>query len=145
MADLEFPLHTVWPAKGEEDEGEVTITEQTFTFSSPKNMGGKGAGESPEDFLVAAVTTCYTGTLYKILVRDMLPVDHIKVDGKGTVTGFPDDKKFSGLEVSPIIIGGDASRLDEYQAAVKEAHAHCFIGKTIAGNVDYCVGTVTVK
>lgn len=145
MANLEFPLQTVWPAKGKENEGEVKIAEQTFTFSSPKNMDGKGVGQSPEDFLVAAVATCYTGTLYKMLDSAMLPVDRVEVDAKGIVTGFPDNKKFSGLEVSPTIIGGDTSRLDAYQAAAEEAHDHCFIGKTIVGNVDYRIGNITVK
>jgi peroxiredoxin-like protein len=144
MADLDFPLRAIWPAQGEESEGVVTVAKQTFTFSSPKNMGGKGVGQSPEDFLVAGVASCYTATLFKVLMQAELPVDHVEVDAKGIVTEFPDNKKFSGLEVSPTIFGGDTSRLDEYKAAAEEAHLCCFIGKTIAGNVDYRVGTVAV-
>ncbi|MCM3570283.1 OsmC family protein [Neobacillus mesonae] len=145
MAELEFPLNAKWSGTGKEGEGEIIIGEQTLTFSAPENMGGKGVGLSPEDFLIAGVTTCYSGTLFAVLKKAKLPVKEVSIHSKGIVTDYPLKSKFNGLIVSPTIIGGEESRLDEYKKAAEKARQRCFIGKTITGNVDYRVGEVSVK
>lgn len=145
MAELEFPLQAKWSGTGKEGEGKITIGEQTLTYSSPESMGGKGLGFSPEDFLIAGVTTCYSGTLFGVLKKAHLPVTEVVIQSKGTVSNYPLKSKFSGLIVSPTIVGGDTSRLDEYKEAAEKARQRCFIGKTIAGNVDYQVGEVTIS
>lgn len=87
----------------------------------------------------------YSGTLFGVLKIAPLPVTEVVIQSKGIVTGYSATSKFSGLVVSPTIIGGDASRYDEYKDAVETARQRCFIGKTIAGNVDYQVGEVSIR
>lgn len=145
MADLEFPLQAKWSGTGKDGEGSITIGAQSFIYSSPENMGGKGIGFSPEDFLTAGVTTCYSGTLFGVLKKAKLPVAEVVVAAKGIVTDYPIKSKFSGLVVSPTIIGGDTGLLKEYKEAAETARQRCFIGKTITGNVDYRVGEVFIK
>ncbi|MGV3487180.1 MAG: OsmC family protein [Tuberibacillus sp.] len=145
MADLTFDATLHWTGTGRSGEGQVTLNkDHSIIYSSPVSMGGKGSGVSPEDFLIAAVSTCYSGTLFALLIKIGLPVQHVSIKATGTVTGYPLNAKFAKLLVQPTIIGGNPVKQREYESAAKKARDKCFIGKTMAGNVNYEVGTVKV-
>lgn len=144
MADLRFGAKLAYSGTGKEGEGQLTVGEKTLAYSAPENMGGKGVGLSPEDLLISAVSTCYSGTLFGLLSKIGLPVQEVKIQAEGIVTGYPLNTKFSEIIVHPTILGGDASKKDDYASAAVKAKEKCFIGKSIAGNIDYNVGTVCV-
>ncbi|MCL6598592.1 MAG: OsmC family protein [Alicyclobacillus macrosporangiidus] len=145
MADLQFPVTLRWSGTGRDGEGRLEIAGQTLTYSAPDQMGGKGVGASPEDFLISAVASCYSATLFSLLKKRELPVSEVRIAAEGTVTGYPLQSKFAWLQVSPTIAGGDPARQAEYESAALDARNRCFIGKTIAGNVEYTVGRVEVQ
>jgi peroxiredoxin-like protein len=142
MTDLKFEVNAHWSGVGVNGEGNLTMGDKTVLYSSPAEMGGKGIGVSPEDLLIGAVTTCYSGTLFAILTKRRLPVETISVRAEGMVTGYPTQTNFSQLIVHPTIMGGDSSKQEEYEKAATMARDKCFIGKSIAGNIDYQVGKV---
>ncbi|WP_404328699.1 OsmC family protein [Mesobacillus maritimus] len=142
MTDLKFEVNATWSGVGVHGEGDLKMADKTVLYSSPAEMGGKSVGVSPEDLLIGAVTTCYSGTLFAILTKRRLPVENLSVRAEGIVTGFPPQTNFSKLIVYPTIIGGDSSKQDEYEKAATIARDKCFIGKSIAGNIDYQVGKV---
>jgi peroxiredoxin-like protein len=144
MTDLTFEAKLNWSGTGKNGEGKVTFATESLVYSSPANMGGKGTGVSPEDLLISAVSSCYSGTLFGLLIKKELPVLHVSVRAEGIVTGYPLNTKFSRLIVHPTIIGGDPEKLSEYEETATKARDKCFIGKSIAGNIDYQVGTVQV-
>ena len=133
-----------WSGKGTEGQGFVTLGEQSMLYAAPASMGGKGVGTSPEQLLIAAVSACYSGTLFALLVKAGLPVKDVVIRSEGVVTGYPLTGKFAVLRVNPAIEGGEPARLAEYRQEAERARNRCFIGKTIAGNVAYEVGEVTV-
>lgn len=144
MSDLTFEAKLRWSGTGKNGEGNITIGEETLIYSSPASMGGKGTGVSPEDLLIGAVSSCYSGTLYGLLKKKELPVEQVSVRAEGIVTGYPLNTKFSQLIVHPTIVGGNPEKQSDYEEAAVKARDKCFIGKSIAGNIDYQVGTVQV-
>jgi peroxiredoxin-like protein len=144
MSDLHFEVQAQWSGTGKSGEGQLLIGEKTIQYSAPANMGGKGVGVSPEDLLIGAVTSCYSGTLFGILNKQGLPVRRISLRAEGIITGYPSQTKFSRIVVHPTIFGGDEARKPDYEQAAVTSCDRCFIGKSISGNIDYEVGTVTV-
>ncbi|MCL6442316.1 MAG: OsmC family protein [Alicyclobacillus sp.] len=144
MADLSFSTRLAWHGTGREGEGMVVIGDGEITYSAPEFMGGKGAGTSPEELLIAALGACYSGTLFGVLRKKGLPVEKVSIGAEGVVTGYPMQAKFSKLIVHPTIHGGDSKQDIAYRLASVEARDKCFIGKTIAGNVEYEVGDLHV-
>ena len=142
MADLRFSTELNWEGTGRGGEGTVLLASERVTYSAPASMGGKGAGTSPEELLIAAVASCYSGTLFGVLKKEGLSAEQVKIRAEGEVTGYPFQAKFARLQVSPIIVGANQSKLAEYQDAALVARDKCFIGKTITGNVAYEVGNV---
>lgn len=145
MTDLTFKSDLTWAGLGKEGEGKLQTSEETMIYSSPASMGGKGVGVSPEDLLVSAVASCYSGTLFALLKKKKLPVKEVQVRAEGRVAGFPLQSAFNQLIVYPTVIGGIPSEKEAYETAARKARDKCFIGKTISGNVDYQVGDVQIK
>ena len=144
MNDLSFDAELRWAQTGRTGIGEIQADGLALELSGPKSMGGRGVGTNPEELLLCAVSSCYIATLFAVLRRAELPADSLAVNASGTVTGFPLHTRFAGVEVSPTILGGDADRQAEYEAAAVRARDRCFIGHALAADVSYEVGAVQV-
>lgn len=144
MSDLDFDVQVSWSETGRSGAGRISTHDAVQELSTPASMGGRGAGTNPEELLVAAVSSCYTATLFGVLRRGRLPVSSVTVSARGTVTGFPGAARFERIMVSPTILEGDLSRRGEYEQAAQTAHERCFIGATLAAGVVYEVGPVEI-
>lgn len=142
--DLVFNVMAVWSGVGSAGQGTMHVGADNYVYSAPANMGGKGVGASPEDFLLAAVTACYSGTLMRVLGQRRLAADSLMIQTVGTVADFPEKARFTGITVNPTIKGGDASHREHYERAAEEARERCFIGKTVRDYLRYEVGMVTI-
>lgn len=141
---LTFDVDLEWSGSGKSGVGRIRTVNLVFAFAPPESMGGCGVGASPEDLLVAAVSSCYSATLLGTLRRAGLSAAGVRVAARGEVEGFPAAARFARIVVSPTVVGGDATRLTEYEEAARAARDRCFVGRTIAGNVAYEVGEVAV-
>lgn len=144
MHELPFQVELEWSGSGRDGAGRIATDDVRFEISTPASMGGRGIGTNPEELLICAVASCYTATLFGVLRCAGLPAASVNTDACGTVTGYPGHARFERLVVSPTIVDGDPARVHEYEQAAAAAHDRCFIGRTIAGNVDYRVGGVTI-
>jgi peroxiredoxin-like protein len=144
MQELPFQVELEWSGSGREGAGRVVTDDLELELSTPASMGGRGVGTNPEELLVSAVASCYAATLFGVLQRAGLPASSVSVDARGSVGGFPEHATFEWIVVSPTIVDGDAERVREYEQAAETAHNRCFIGRTLAGHVDYRVGWVAV-
>lgn len=142
--ELAFDVELEWSGSGRSGVGRAETANVVVAYAAPESMGGCGVGASPEDLLVAAVASCYSATLFGVLRRAGLRAAGVRVSARGVVTGYPTATAFARLLVAPTIVGGDPARVQEYVEAARAARDRCFIGKTIAGNVAYEVGEVTV-
>ena len=130
---------------GQDGEGVMHIGQDEFKFSAPVSMGGKGAGASPEDLLLAAVTACYSGTFMRVLRHAGLSVESVSVTTEGVVKEFPTNAKFAAITVNPTIKGADPIRQKEYEKTARLARDRCFIGRTVRDYLDYRVGKVSLQ
>lgn len=145
MDDLTFAADVHWEGRGREGRGTVATGGQRLVYSAPASMGGRGTGSSPEELLVSAVATCYSGTLFHLLARDGLPGDEVLVHAVGVVSDYPSrDARVSRIVVHPTIVGGDRARQGDYEACARTARDHCFIGRALRASIAYTVGDVTV-
>lgn len=141
---LEFTVNIGWTGSGREGEGVVLTGGQRVAYAAPATMGGKGVGTSPEELLLAAVGSCYSATLFRVVERRGLPVERVSVDVRGFVEDYPEAARFARIVVQPTIVGGEAGALDQYGELALRARDLCFIGKAVRGNVAYEVGDVRV-
>lgn len=142
--DLVFRVAANWSGVGKEGQGTMQIGSEKYVFSAPASMGGKGVGSSLEDYLMAAVTACYSGTLMRLLRQKELPAKSLAIHTEGVVKDFPKNARFARITVNPTIVGGPPLREADYQKAAEEARDRCFIGQTVRDYLAYEVGMVTV-
>jgi peroxiredoxin-like protein len=144
VAELPFDVQLEWSGSGGEGAGRIFTDDLQLEYSVPASMGGRGVGSNPEELLVCAVGACYSATLFGLLRRAGLPASAVRVAATGTVSGYPAQARFARLTVSPTIVDGAAARQAEYEEVAEAAHRRCFIGRTIADNVDYELGAVRI-
>lgn len=144
MQELPFMVELEWSGSGREGAGRIVTDDLELELSTPAAMGGRGVGTNPEELLVSAVASCFTATLFGVLRRAKLPATSVTVYARGVVSGYPGRARFEAIIVSPTIVDGDGERVHEYEQAAHEAHDRCFIGRTLADDVDYQVGWVAV-
>ncbi len=142
---LEFSVNVEWSGSGRDGEGAVRTGGQRVAYAAPASMGGKGTGSSPEELLLAAVGSCYSATLFRVLERRGLPVGEVAVDVSGFVEDYPAAARFAQILVQPTIVGGDAALLERYGEEARRARDLCFIGKAVRNNVAYEVGEVKIS
>ncbi len=139
---LQFSVGVEWSGSGRQGAGAVSTGGQRLEYSAPESMGGMGAGSSPEELLLAAVSSCYSATLFRILERRNLPALRLEVTACGYIEDYPQAAHFARIVVHPTVLGADADRLAEYQDEAVHARDACFIGRVLRGNVTYDVGEV---
>lgn len=144
MHELPFQVELDWSGSGREGAGRIVTDDLELELSTPASMGGRGVGTNPEELLVSAVASCFSATLFGVLRRAGLPATSLNVDARGVVGGYPGHARFERIVVSPTIVDGDPARVHEYEQAAADAHDRCFIGHTLAGDVDYQLGWVAV-
>lgn len=144
MQELPFQVELEWSGSGREGAGRIVTDDLELELSTPAAMGGRGVGTNPEELLVCAVASCYSATLFGVLRRAGLPATSVNVDARGIVGGYPGRARFERIVVSPTIVDGDPARIHDYEQAAADAHDRCFIGHTLAADVDYQVGWVAV-
>ncbi len=144
MSDLKFEAQVSWLGALGERRGNVETGGEQVPWSVPASMGGLGEGSSPEEFLLAAVGTCFSATLGGVLRQAHLPAGAIRVRVEGLVTGYPTETRYAEVRVHPEVDAGDASRLPAYREAALTARSRCFIGGIVGKGLDYVLGDVTV-
>lgn len=145
MAELTFESKVTWRGHERAGAGILTTGQQEMPFSAPASMGGRGIGTSPEELLVSAVASCYSGTLFHLLVRKGLPTEQVTVRATGIVSDYPGARAhFSQVVVQPTIRAGEPSREPEYRDCARTARDHCFIGKALRTDIRYQVGEISV-
>lgn len=143
--ELTFSATATWSGSGRRGEGRMRVSAHEILVSAPEQMGGKGTGTSPEELLLAAVCSCYSATLFRVLERHSLPIKELRVRAEGLVSDYPGAPRFARIVVHPVVLGGDTRHLSQYQEHAEEARDRCFIGQAIRGNVSYEVGQVSCE
>ncbi len=144
MANLTFEVTTEWTGRGTDAVGVVHTGQQPVAWSVPASMGGNGEGSSPEELLASAVASCYTATLGSLLHRDRLPWTQLRVAAAEMVTTGPGRARINRIVVSPTVLGAEPERSGDYERLATLARDHCFVGRHLAADVAYEVGTVTL-
>jgi len=142
MSALQFDVDLEWRA--DQKFGEITAGQARTCVSEPRVMGGTGTGMSPEDMFVAAAASSYSVTLAEMLRAAGLPQTSLAIHAEGLVATGPGAEKFTTVTVRPTIQGADTAQRQAYEKAAIAARNHCFIGRSIRGNIAYVVGGVSL-
>ncbi len=93
----------------------------------PEFRGGTPGIWTPEDLLVAAVTSCYGLTLESVLKRRQLHVAEVEIDGVGHVTRRAEGRLgFVVIELR-VELAVDEKDLDKAEHAARDAHQVCLV------------------
>jgi organic hydroperoxide reductase OsmC/OhrA len=97
----------------------------------PEFKNGVPGVWSPEDFLVAAVASCFAVTLVAVAERRELPLHTLHVSGTGHLTSRDDGRLgFVAVELTAVV-STDAQALDAVERAAKHAERACLVSMAL--------------
>lgn len=122
-------------------DGFSYLTDGTFEvkISTPKNMGGKGEGQNPEQLFALGYSACFNGALEVVMGQQKLK-NASQVTHTVRLYKKPDAADFK-LEVE-IQVGIKDLDLDETQKLAEEAHTVCPYSKAVSGNIEVSIQAV---
>ncbi len=116
---------------GRDGHSETADGTLAVDLSTPKEMGGTGAGTNPEELFALGYSACFNSSMALLAPRAGLDVSAAEVVAN---VGFgPDASSYAfAIELTVKIPGVDQVRTQELAEA---AHAICPYSKAILGNV----------
>jgi organic hydroperoxide reductase OsmC/OhrA len=113
------------------------------TSSPPEFRGTDATTWSPEDFFVAATTSCLAITLQGIAGRRGLPLQSLKVSGDGTV-GTRDDGRFGFSRMAILVeIKTEPGHEEQARQISREAEKTCLVAVSLALPIETAVEVQT--
>ena len=130
MSDFRFPVEIVWPG-GRRVIASVPGKPSIEIATPPEFRGTHPDQWSPEDFLVAAVASCYAVTLIAIADRREIPLYALSLNAEGTV-GREDKGPLGFEEVGlRVIAATDPGCEDDLCKAAVRAEDSCLVSAAV--------------
>lgn len=140
--ELRITVDTQWTPS--QQQGRIRSADRDAPYEALRTAQGGKNDKSPERLLLAAISSCYSITLSRILSAALLPQSLIDVHAEGILLADADGPRLARITVSPVLHGADCSRLERYSRAAIAARDECPIGRYVRGNIPYLVGPVAI-
>lgn len=100
--------------------------------SSDPAFRGDGSRYNPEDSLVAACSACHMLWYLHLCAVNQVVVVAYQDEASGTMVENPDGSgQFKEITLHPVVTVKDASMKDKAIALHTQAHAHCFLARSV--------------
>lgn len=121
-----------------EGDGNVTLSTGTVEYGVPSQFGGVPGKNSPEELLLAALSSCFSMTLGFIVEKRKVPVQDLEMHAEGIVNRIRGTLVLTSITLKPLLtIADDNEKIrQDIDAAIERAKQACLITNAIRGNVE---------
>ena len=130
MSHFTFPAEITWP--GGKHVTAAVPGKPTIEIATPPEFKGTYPDQwSPEDFLVAAVASCYAVTLVSTTTRSEIPLHALAISAEGSVGR--DGKEPFGFKTIDLHVTAatDPGREDDLRKAAAQAEEGCLVSAAL--------------
>lgn len=124
-----FPHHYKTAATTTPD-GTVTVSSDDkpdLVVGPPKEFGGTGELWSPEDLLVAAVTTCFALSFKAVAQASLFDWISLSCSAEGTLEKVDRSIEFTAFRVHAVLTVDDQADVDKAKRYLEKAETICLI------------------
>lgn len=121
-----------------EGDGNLTLSTGTIEYGVPPQFGGASGKTSPEELLLAALSSCFSMTLGFIFEKRKIPVQDLEMRAEGIVNRIERQLVLTSITLKPLLtIANDNETLrQDIDSAIERAKQACLISNSIRGNVE---------
>jgi peroxiredoxin-like protein len=121
-----------------EGDGNLTLTTGKIEYGVPPQFGGNAGKTSPEELILAAISSCFSMTLGFVLVKRKVPARVLGIHAEATVQRIERQLVLTAITLHPqIAIDTDSEKTrQDIDAAIERAGQACLISNAIRGNVE---------
>jgi len=118
-----------------EGDGNLTLTTGKIEYGVPPQFGGNAGKTSPEELILAAISSCFSMTLGFVLEKRKVPARVLGMQAEATVQRIERQLVLTAITLRPQITTDTDARQD-IDAAIERAEQACLISNAIRGNVE---------
>ena len=135
MKQHSYSIECTWQG-GLQGSGTATGPRLTTRLAAPDDLGGSGAGASPEELVLAASASCYLLTFAAMVERKRLPVVASTVESQVTVESGATLRLCKIRHRHLVRVASDCSdvQADALRSTAEGAERHCMIGNALRGS-----------
>jgi peroxiredoxin-like protein len=121
-----------------EGDGNLTLSTGNVEYGVPSQFGGAPGKTSPEELLLAALSSCFSMTLGFVFDKRKIPVRDLKMRAEGTVNRIERQLVLTSITLKPLLtIANDDEKIrQDIDAAIERTKQACLISNSIRGNVE---------
>ena len=121
-----------------EGDGNLALTTGKIEYGVPSQFGGNAGKTSPEELILAAISSCFSMTLGFVLVKRKVPARVLRMHAEATVQRIERQLVLTAITLHPqIAIDTDSEKTrQDIDAAIERAEQACLISNAIRGNVE---------
>ncbi len=119
-------------------DGNFTLSTGTVEYGVPSQFGGNPGKTSPEELILAALSSCFSMTLGFVLEKRKVPARVLGMHAEGIVNRIERQLVLTAITLHPqIAIDNDSDKTrQDVNAAIERAEQACLISNAIRGNVE---------
>ena len=121
-----------------EGDGNLTLSTGIINYGVPPQFGGAAGKASPEELILAAISSCFSMTLGFVLEKRKVPARVLGMQAEATVQRIERQLVLTAITLHPqISIDTDSEKTrQDIDAAIERAEQACLISNAIRGNVE---------
>ncbi|MEO6906373.1 MAG: OsmC family protein [Abditibacteriaceae bacterium] len=127
-----------------EGDGNLTLSTGTINYGVPSQFGGTTGKTSPEELILAALSSCFSMTLGFVLEKRKVSARLLGMHAEGIVNRIERQLVLTAITIHPqIAIDSDSEKTrQDVNAAIERSEQACLISNAIRGNVELKVEAV---
>lgn len=103
----------------------------SISFSPPPEFLGEPGRWTPEQFLVAAVASCFVSTFSGVAEKSRLEFDSFKLDAEGLLDSEDGIWRFTGIKLRPVVSILKEEDRDRAIRLLEKAEKSCLIARSL--------------
>ena len=105
---------------------------RTINFAAPPEFGGEPGLWTPEHFLLAAVSTCFTATFRAIAEFSKLEFGGLELNAEGEVAKQEGGLRFTRILLKPVLTIHDEKDRERAGRLLEKAERVCLVSRSLA-------------
>jgi peroxiredoxin-like protein len=124
-----------------EGNGKLFLSTGTIDYGVPPQFGGTAGKASPEELILAAISSCFSMTLGFVLEKRKIPITSLEMHAECEVDRIERQLHLASITLKPrITVKEDNDQIrQDIKAAIERAERACVISNAVRGNVKIVV------
>jgi peroxiredoxin-like protein len=121
-----------WWSSGQSGIAKSDSATHAIHFAAPTEFGGPDGRWTPEDFLLTALTSCFTITFHTLAGYSKFEFTDLEVDAEGTIAKTDTGYNFTAIVLRPSLTISGEDKRERALSLLQKVEGLCLVSRALA-------------